>query len=183
MKTGKARSMTIYGMRPAMADGIDFNIVGLEALRDKLKLLSEETQGRGGAAALRKASLVVVDAAKRNAERVDDPGTKEKISENIVTRKASKRRVAPGDIKYRVGVLGGARDYSAYGELSTGKSASENPGGDTFYWRFLEFGTEKMSAKPFMRGALAQNVSKATETFVREYIAYAERALKRAKKS
>ena len=54
----------------------------------------------------------------------------------------------------RVGVLGGAKNYAAYGEIVTGRSAKGNPGGDTFYWRFLEFGTSKMRARPFMRPAM-----------------------------
>jgi len=62
-----------------------------------------------------------------------------------------------------------ARNYEAYGELATGKRATENPGGDTFYWRFLEFGTSSISPRPFMRPALAENTSEATNIFVNEY--------------
>ena len=29
-----------------------------------------------------------------------------------------------------------------------------NPGGDTWYWRFLEFGTEHMAARPILRPAM-----------------------------
>lgn len=42
----------------------------------------------------------------------------------------------------RVGILGGARDMGKYGEFKG--AGKDNPGGDTFYWRFREFGTSKM---------------------------------------
>lgn len=70
---------------------------------------------------------------------------------------------------FRVGVLGGARNYEAYGEFKTGKSASANPGGDTFYWRFVEFGTERTAAKPFLRPAMEASIAPATEVFIQTY--------------
>lgn len=165
-----------------MPDGVELNIIGLDEIQEKIKLLAKETQGRVTASALRKAADLVRDSAKGRYQltRHDDPDTPEKIDLNIVTRKG---KSPPGDIKYRVGVLGGARDYEAYGEIKTGKSASANPGGDTFYWRFLEFGTERIRATPFMRPALSENVEKATKRFVREYDAATFRALKKAAKS
>jgi len=36
---------------------------------------------------------------------------------------------------------------------------SLNKGGDTFYWRFLEFGTKSIKARPFMRPAMAKIAS------------------------
>lgn len=166
------------------ADGIDFDIYGLDGIQEKIKALAEETQGRTTAFALRKAADLVRDSAKGHYQlaRLDDPDTPEKIDVNIVTRKGKKRYLGPGEIAYRVGVLGGARNYEDYGEITTGKSASGNPGGDTFYWRFLEFGTENIRARPFMRPALERNVGKATAKFVSEYDKSIDRALKKAAK-
>lgn len=164
-----------------MADSLDYEITGLDELRARLGKLSETTQGKGGSFALRKAANLVKSIAAKNASIIDDPQTSQNISENIAVRKASKRSTARGEIKYRVGVLGGARDYSAYGEITTGKNASQNPGGDTFYWRFIEFGTEKQSARPFMRPALQDSVGPATNTFIMEWGKAADRAIKRGK--
>lgn len=170
-----------YGVITAMADSLDYEISGLQELRDKLTKLSDTTQGKGGSFALRKAANLVRDVAINNARVIDDPKTSPKISENIAVRKSSKRSTAKGDIKFRVGVLGGARDYSAYGEITTGKNASQNPGGDTFYWRFIEFGTQKQPARPFMQPALQQNIGPATDMFIHEWGKAADRAIKRGK--
>ena len=164
-----------------MADGVEFELVGLDELRGKLKELSSDIQLKGGRYALRKASNVVRDAAKINASRVDDPATAESIEKNIAIRWDGRRFKRSKDLGFRVGVLGGAKGYAkASGEVQ-GKGKA-NPGGDTFYWRFLEFGTEKMSAQPFLRRALAENVNAATNEFIKEYGKAADRALKRAKK-
>jgi HK97 gp10 family phage protein len=42
--------------------------------------------------------------------------------------------------------------------------SGEYAGGDAFHWRFIEFGTSKMAARPFMRPALAENIQKVSDT-------------------
>ena len=98
---------------------------------------------------------------------------------------------------FRIGVLGGARQADTakkqrrreragatsladLGELS-GKGKG-NPGGDTFYWRFLEFGTEKISAKHPMRDALSQNAQAATNEFIKQYDKTIDRYLRKIAK-
>lgn len=163
-----------------MADSVSFKITGLDTFLGKLESLKYETKKKGGRSALRKAAQLVRDAARQNAQTVDDPSTTENIAKNIVERWNGRLNKQTGDLGFRIGVLGGARDYSAYGEIKTGKKSSQNPGGDTFYWRFLEFGTEKLAARPFMRPALASNVSTATDAFVTEYEKAIDRAIKRS---
>jgi HK97 gp10 family phage protein len=165
-----------------MADGLEFKLEGLDELRGKLKELSQDVQFKGGRYALRKASNVVREAAKANAARVDDPATAESIEKNITVRWSARLFRRTGDLGFRVGVLGGAKGYAkASGDVKGQGKA--NPGGDTFYWRFLEFGTEKMRAQPFLRKALSENVNAATSEFIREYGKAADRALKRAQKA
>ncbi len=100
--------------------------------------------------ALRKGAAPIRDRARMYARQIDDPKTPEQIWKNIVIRGGRTRD--KNLLKVRVGVLGGARDLTAHGEFKGGGKA--NPGGDTFYWRFLEFGTRKMKARPFMRPAM-----------------------------
>lgn len=164
-----------------MADGVTFKVEGLDALAARLENIKFETKKKGGRSALRKASQFIRDAAKRGAQGLDDPTTGEVIAKNIVERWNGRLFKRTGDLGFRIGVLGGARDYSAYGEIST-KKGSVNPGGDTFYWRFLEFGTQSIPARPFMRPALASNTGPATDIFVREYDKVLDRAIKRAAK-
>lgn len=159
-----------------MADTVEFNIEGLEELRGKLREVSEDVQKRGGRFALRKAAQIVRDSARQKALLIDDPDSPENISKNIVERWSNRFYRTTGDLKFRVGVLGGAGGSlpsSALGDL---------PGGDTRHWRYKEFGTEKVPATPFMRPALSENVEKATAEFVTQYGKAVDRAIKRAKK-
>ena len=165
-----------------MADSVSFNIQGLDSLLGKLENLKYETKKKGGRYALRKAAQLVRDAARENAKRIDDPTSPEKISANIVERWNSRLNRRTGDLGFRIGVLGGARDYSAYGEITTGKKATTNPGGDTFYWRFVEFGTQFVPARPFIRPALESNIGAATDEFVKQYERVIDRAIKTSKK-
>ncbi|MNE79587.1 hypothetical protein D3C80_1760880 [compost metagenome] len=51
-----------------------------------------------------------------------------------------------------------------------------------WYWRLLEFGTERIRATPFMRPALTESIAEVTNTFVSEYDKSIDRAIKRAAK-
>lgn len=146
-----------------MTDRLDFKIDGLEELQKKFKNISDDMEYKGGRFALRKAAQVIRDDAKQGAARVDDPATAENISRNIAERWSTRRFRATKDLMFRVGVLGGAG-----GNLSK-EEITKNPGGDTRYWRLIEFGTEKMPAQPFMRPAAKNAGQKAVNKFVTEY--------------
>lgn len=188
---GPVRITMRYGVLP-VADGVSFKIEGLEEVIAKTKSLSHDIQYKGGRFALRKAAQVIRDSAKQNAQAINDPSTSEEISKNIVERWSGRYfKRTGGDMMFRVGVLGGARQYgNTRDNVRKGRVGASyvvggdksNPGGDTFYWRFLEFGTEDVSARPFMRPALSQNVEKTISEFVRQYGKSIDRALKRAKK-
>ena len=45
----------------------------------------------------------------------------------------------------------------------------KNPGGDTWYWRFEEFGTATNNAHPFLRPALNNNIDAVRAEFTRSY--------------
>lgn len=161
-------------------DNFKWELTGIEALLEKFEAIDYDLKRKGGRVALRKAANVIVRAAKANAMKLDDPNTAESIYRNITARWNGRRFKSTGDLGFRVGVMGGARGYAkASGELQ-GKG-KENPGGDTWYWRHLEFGTRNMAATPFMRPALVDNVTTATDAFINEYTKAIDRALARAR--
>ncbi|HFQ8052581.1 TPA: HK97-gp10 family putative phage morphogenesis protein [Pseudomonas putida] len=156
-----------------MADGVDFSITGLDSLLGKLESLSYDVRRKGGRAALRKAAQVVMQKAKEGAERIDDKETGRSIADNIALRWNGRLFKQTGNLGFRVGVLHGA-------VLKDGGDLS--PNSPTPHWRLIEFGTENMAAVPFMRPALANSISEATNTFVTEYEKAIDRAIRRALK-
>ena len=182
-----------------MPDSVEFKLEGFDQLKAKLNSLEQDVKKKGGRFALRKAANIVADSVKQNARGIDDPGTEEKIADNVAIRWSGRRFKRTGDLMFRVGILGGARatgkakrkterrrarlgqtSLADLGEIEG--RGKDNPGGDTFYWRFVEFGTEKTPARPFLRPALERNVTKATNEFVKQYGKSIDRAIKRAAK-
>ncbi|ALZ86830.1 hypothetical protein APT59_09955 [Pseudomonas oryzihabitans] len=95
---------------------------------------------------------IVRDEAVDRANQQDDPETPMNIADFIVIREGTIKGRREGGIVMRVGVMGGAR-YD---------KKSPNP----TYWRFVELGTERSRARPFMRPALDNNVPDVIQTFI-----------------
>ncbi|POG14156.1 hypothetical protein BGP82_06920 [Pseudomonas putida] len=156
-----------------MAEKVEFSLIGLDSLLGKLATVNDDVKRKGGRSALRKAAQVIAAKAKEGAERIDDKGTGRSISDNISLRWNGRLFRASGDLGFRIGVLHGAVLQDG-GDLS--------PNSPTPHWRLIEFGTEKMAAVPFMRPALADNISDVTDTFISEYEKAVDRAIRRAAK-
>lgn len=156
-----------------MAD-IEFELTGLDAVLKKMRALPVDVRMKGARFALRKSANLIRNAAVENAKRVNNPATREEIAKNIAVRFATRESKRTGDVMFRVGVLGGARQYAKTrenvrkrraGQTYTTDGSSANPGGDTWYWRLVEFGTQHTPARPFMQPALSSNVAAATSEF------------------
>lgn len=175
-----------------MADSIKFSLLGVNEIVGRFKEVKDDVKFKGGRFALRKSANVIKKAAIAGALKIDDPYTAEKIAKNIAIRWGSRRFKTTGDLSFRVGVLGGARNPGA-GKRRRGQHTLEelgelpgegkgNPGGSTWYWRLVEFGTSKTRAKPFMRPALQNNIGAATNEFLSQYRKALDRAIARARK-
>lgn len=158
----------------------DTKITGVDEALKRLDQLKGAAGKRAARRALRRGANVVLNAAREGAARLDDPATSNSITKNLVVRGGGRRNERrAGGVMMRVGIRGGARDMSKYGEVKgQGKG---NPGGDTFYWRFLEFGTQKMAARPFMRPALQNNTQAATDAFAQALGAEIDKELAKVK--
>jgi len=138
-----------------MAD--TFDLKGFDSAIAKLRALPVQFRGKAGRSALGKAARLVTNAAKSNAERINDPDTGRKISDNVTQRVRSGYQKRTGDIMISVGV-GTDRGPIPKGNPDTG------PKGSTPHWHLVELGTEKMSAEPFLRSALESNLEQVTAT-------------------
>uniref|UniRef100_A0A7C2BA65 HK97 gp10 family phage protein n=1 Tax=Pseudomonas graminis TaxID=158627 RepID=A0A7C2BA65_9PSED len=159
-----------------MVDTVQFSLIGIDSLVAKLEAVSYDVKRKGGRSALRKAAQVVAEKAKEGARKLDDAATGRSIANNIALRWNGRLFKASGDLGFRVGVLHGAK-------IAKKGNPDEGESGPTPHWRFFEFGTAKMEANPFMRKALAENISLATSTFITEYEKAIDRAIRRAAKA
>ena len=160
-----------------MTDGVSFKLEGMDEVLGRLKELDHDVKYRGGRFALRKASNLIAAKAKENAKGIDDPRSAADISKNIAVRWSNRTFKSTGDLKFRVGVMGGA------GGSAKTEQLSGLPGGDTRHFRHVEFGTEHARAQPFLRRALSENINAAIAEFAKEFPKAIDRALKRAKKA
>jgi HK97 gp10 family phage protein len=131
-------------------------VEGLRELEARLKSLADEIGGKKAAqpvkAALRKAGKIVQKDAQARV-RVDTG----LLRDNIIV--ATAKRQKPGRFAVNVTVRAKAKKYA-----DNRKNRKAGKVGKTFknygalyYARFLEFGTSKMQAKPFLRPAFEAN--------------------------
>lgn len=149
---------------------VELNIQGMDQLKRKLDQLSNPKKAKQIARkAARQAMNIARDAARTNAKAIDDPETREMIHKNIVTQGGKSRN--SNEVVIRVGVRGGA------GRNQHSVSTAGLSGGDTRHFRYIEFGTSKIPATPFLRPSLSQNLDKVTTKFVQIFDAEITKAL------
>ena len=135
-------------------------VEGADEIIRKLRLLPERLGRNAGRRALRKGANVIMKAARQRSKAIDDPETREMVWKNIAVQSGgSRREKRAGGPMMRVGVRGGAR--LKRGDLGL-------PGGNTTYWRMLEFGTSNVQAQPFMRPAMNERAGEAFQAIVRD---------------
>lgn len=162
-----------------MSDGIEFSLTGIDDLVGKINAVKQDVKFKGGRFALRKAATLVAAAAKTSAMKHNDPRTGRAIADNVAVRFSNRKFKNSGDLMFRVGIMQGAQ----LPELPKGEKAEDGAKAATPHWRLLEFGTEKMRARPFMRPALADNIGEATSEFLQQYEKALDRAIKKATKA
>jgi HK97 gp10 family phage protein len=157
-----------------------FSIQGAGELMARLRGLEPKLRKRVARRAVRAGATIWRDAAMRYAAEFDDPDTPRKVSRNIAIRESARGGRAAGGIHVRVGVLGGAKRKfvgpPTPKHLRKRKRKAVDPR-DVYYWRFLEFGTRKTRARPFLRPAYNQNIDTATTAVANELNAGIDRLL------
>lgn len=125
-----------------MDDYVEYKLTGADALSAKFKELSDQMRAQVATPAANAAMKIVLDDAKARAARVDDPETRNYLPSNIalVERKALGEELGASVVS--VGLR---------------KTKAGTRGGNTFYWWWVELGTERSRARPFMRPALENN--------------------------
>ncbi|URJ84950.1 HK97 gp10 family phage protein [Pasteurella multocida] len=144
---------------------VTVKIKGLKQLQQAMDSLGRKTSNRIAVKAMRKGGAIVRDKARQNAPV---------LKENVSHRRAGTLRKAIST-RTKVSRGGKTHTYIWVKGLSikqvlkfkdkTGKAGAYNPK-DPFYWRFVEFGTSKMPAQPFLRPAFEQTKRQATKEII-----------------
>lgn len=122
-------------------------------------------------ASARKGLNETLKEARKEARRLNDPNSSNDISKNLAIIFKSKSNRRNGDFELMLGVLGGSKNPNQQnttrqrGNRRTRQYATGGRGGSTYYWRFLEFGTRKMQARPFMIKSFIRTQTKVIEVF------------------
>lgn len=131
-----------------MADVLTVKLEGVDELKRALADASVKIRTKAVRGALREAGKVIQASARAAAPvlsvptKTRTPGT---VKKNIVVRASKFARQAGNE-----GVFISVRPIRGKARVKRlGKAGAKNPN-DPFYWRFLEFGTRKMAARPFL---------------------------------
>lgn len=144
---------------------IKAHVEGLDVLRRALLELPKELHKGPLRAAVSAAAKVVQDQAIVNAP--EQSGTLKRA----IYRTRSNEASSSVQESFIVGVRQGKKFQSR-----RRKSGVMSANRDAFYWRFLEFGTVKMAAKPFLRPAFDETKWRAVEAMRLRLAAAIQRA-------
>lgn len=158
----------------------DIRIEGLDDVLAALKALPDSITKNAAPFAMRKGANVIAKEAKARA-RVRTGN----LQKRIAVRKR-KRRPPGVALAYSVGVLGGAS--ATYGNTKGNRrkgivGQKYQKESTAYYWRFLEFGTEKLAAKPFLRPAFDSKAEEAVKAIADGFRTGLTRAVTKALKS
>lgn len=139
-----------------MADDIEVRVTGLDELKARLAELPDKLRRRALRNALAAGARLIRDAAKAAVPVLATPTQRRNSGtvRNAITVRTSKEAKRAGDVGVYVNVK------PAKGQQRGAKSPT-----DPFYWRFLEFGTSKMPARPYLRPAAEAKAQAALDAF------------------
>ncbi len=151
-----------------MAQDSKFDLGIKTGVINTLRTLGPKLEKRFLNKAVRKGADIVKKAAQDRAKTFDDPNTPAQIWKEIAIYTSSDLGRKNGGVALQIGVKGGAKKYrDNKRNRRQGRVGKTYMGpGAVYYWRFLEFGTSKMRAQPFMRPALANNIPAVTDAIV-----------------
>lgn len=140
-----------------MASGSSsIKIEGLNELRMALQQLPERIQRKALANSVAKGARIIGNDAKRRVPVLKEfdprrtPGLLKRLIR--VTRGVRRNTEAAAFVSVRRMTKKQVTEFKA----KTGHKGADNPF-DPFYWTFVEFGTSKMAARPFLRPAFDHN--------------------------
>jgi HK97 gp10 family phage protein len=148
-----------------MADGsyTDVEVTGLKELNEALRALPDRIARNVLRASVSAGAAVIRKEVKARAPVYTGPVQKGHPPPGTLKRAVFQKQARELSSLIRQNFIVGVRH---------GKARADKKGRtlDAFYWRFVEFGTEKMAARPFMRPAFEAKKNAAVEA-IKTYMA------------
>lgn len=135
----------------AVKSWITYKLKGADELSRVFKTLPSEVQRQVVIPAAKDAMDIVVQAAKANWDKIDDPSTFPDIAKNVALIEDTKFFEETGSTKISVGIR---------------KRRKGVAGGNTYFWKYLELGTVHIRAYAPMRRALNENTQAVFQEFL-----------------
>jgi HK97 gp10 family phage protein len=150
------------------------DIKGLKELQNALNQLPLKIQGRPVRSAVNAAAKIVMDDARRRVPV--ETGQLRKA----IYRGRSRSMSSKGREVYVVSVRKGKAKYAntAQNRRRNRVGKTYQTRGEAYYWRFLEFGTAKMPARPFLRPAFESQKQNAAMVMKQKLLEAIDKAAK-----
>lgn len=159
-----------------MADSITVKMTGIDDLRRALADLPTTLRRKVLVGALRKAARVVATAAKQAVPvlSVAAPYRTPGLLKKRIAVRVSKAARQAGNVGVFVNIKPAAGAKFSKGVQVKASQRGAKSQNDPYYWRFVEFGTKKMAARPFLRPA-ADALPNALAVFEQEVVPQIEK--------
>jgi HK97 gp10 family phage protein len=151
--------------------GEQIRVDGLDGLLQSLRQLPKELQGKPLQTGMRKGGNLIRDEAQRRAPRASGFMAKQIAVRRAAAKERRKAGVGVGGEYYTVGVRTGKKVKYA----NTKRNRRQGRAGKLYeqsgwahYWRFLEFGTKNMRARPFLTPAAEARGPQAAQVMIDE---------------
>lgn len=144
---------------------LSVKITGLKELGQTMEALGRKTRNKLGAKAMRRGGVIIRDQARANAPVLQEKVLHRKRGTLRKAIIASTKPQKDGSVRTIIFVRSLKNSKVLEFKSKTGKGGAYNPH-DPFYWRFVEFGTSKMPAQPFLQPAFTSKKEQASREII-----------------
>lgn len=144
---------------------LSVKITGLKELGQTMEALGRKTRNKLGAKAMRRGGVIIRDQARANAPVLQEKVLHRKRGTLRKAIIASTKLQKDGSVRTIIFVRSLKNSKVLEFKSKTGKGGAYNPH-DPFYWRFVEFGTSKMPAQPFLQPAFTSKKEQASREII-----------------
>lgn len=139
---------------------------GLSQIHKALSELGRKVSNKIAVKAMREGGKIVREQARQNAPILSQSTPYRRAGTLKKAIKSSTKVLKNGKIGTVIRVKELTTKQIETFKVRSGKKGALNPK-DPYYWRFIEFGTSKMPAKPFLRPAFEQTKEKAATEIIK----------------